>query len=256
MKSYRHQTIQECGEPLVAIPEQVFAFANPHPYVALGAPYEGASPWMVRSGVAAALLRAQANLDARKPGWKIKLYDAYRPNAVQAFMVWREFNEQATRAGTSLAAYGNLAALAMGNPELYEMLASKVFKFWGIPSDDPETPPPHSTGAALDCSLQTDTLDEVDMGCPVDEMYDRAHPDYYKTSRNEADQLFHQRRELLHAVLGQVGFKRHECEWWHFSLGDQMWSWHGGGPCAIYGRAESERLSGNTGSDHRYPLQS
>jgi D-alanyl-D-alanine dipeptidase len=46
----RHEIrIEECGEPLVAIPDDgTFVFANPHPYVALGAPYGNVSPFAVR----------------------------------------------------------------------------------------------------------------------------------------------------------------------------------------------------------------
>jgi D-alanyl-D-alanine dipeptidase len=32
-----------------------------------------------------------------------------------------------------------------------------------------------------------------------------------------------------------AGFDRHGNEWWHFSLGDQMWAWARGEAEAIYG---------------------
>ena len=118
MKTYRAIPIEECNDPLVAIPPGVVAFTAPHPYVALGAPYGAASPWMLRRRVLAALLRARDELGARRPGWTLKLFDAYRPNSVQAFMVWREFGRQAKLAGRSLATFGDAAELRQRDPEL------------------------------------------------------------------------------------------------------------------------------------------
>jgi len=95
MKPYRKLPILECGEPLVPIPHDVFVFFEPHPYMQLGATYGSTiSPWMLRQGVMQALQRAQSRLQQKYPGWKIKLFDAYRPNAVQAFMVEYEFQLQ------------------------------------------------------------------------------------------------------------------------------------------------------------------
>jgi len=42
VKPYRSIPIRECGEALVHIPRDAFAFYDPHAYVALGAPYGGA----------------------------------------------------------------------------------------------------------------------------------------------------------------------------------------------------------------------
>ncbi|HTY99714.1 MAG TPA: D-alanyl-D-alanine dipeptidase, partial [Rhodocyclaceae bacterium] len=146
-KAYAHVPIADCGEPLVAVPA-AFGFCEPHAYRVLGAPYGEASPWLLRRGVAAALLEAQAQLAARRPGWRLKLFDAYRPVAVQRFMVWREFERQAEVVGRSLAGFAGTEDLAGREPRLYAELAATVFTFWGVPSDDPRTPPPHSTGAA------------------------------------------------------------------------------------------------------------
>jgi D-alanyl-D-alanine dipeptidase len=237
MKTYQSVAIAECGEPLVAIPPQPFAFTRPHPYVALAAPYGGASPWLLRQGVLAALLGAHEALQAIKPGWRLKLFDAWRPVAVQAYMVWREFRIQAERAGHSLAAYDSPAALEQHDPDLYAVLAARVFEFWGIPSDDPRTPPPHSTGAAIDLSLEDAAGREVDMGCPIDETTVRAYPDHYAAATEPQMRAYDENRRLLDAVMTAAGFSRHANEWWHFSLGDQMWAWASHAPQARYGRA-------------------
>ncbi|MGB3509109.1 MAG: M15 family metallopeptidase, partial [Microcoleaceae cyanobacterium] len=57
-------------------------------------------------------------------------------------------------------------------------------------------------------------------------------------------QKYHQYRQLLAEVMLSVGFRQHQQEWWHFSLGDQMWAWltsqenNEGAVVARYGRVE------------------
>jgi zinc D-Ala-D-Ala dipeptidase len=232
MRPWLAVPIIDCGEPLVVIPPEVFTFTAPHPYVAVGAPYGGASPWMLRQGVLAALHEVQAALSTRRPGWKLKLFDAYRPIPVQSFMVWQEFLNQARLAGISLDGYANQQALQARQPDLHDRLAATVYEFWALPSDDPATPPSHSTGAAIDLTLQDEAGREIDMGCPIDETTPRAYPDHYVGSAHP----FHTHRLLLNEVMTAAGFYRHSNEWWHFSLGDQMWAWARGAMAARYGR--------------------
>jgi uncharacterized membrane protein YgdD (TMEM256/DUF423 family) len=66
MKTYQAIPINECQDPLIAIPDTPFAFTQPHPYVKFSAPYGDVSPWSLRQGVLNALLQAQAELDKRK----------------------------------------------------------------------------------------------------------------------------------------------------------------------------------------------
>lgn len=216
MKSYRTIPINECGEPLVPIPPENFVFFDPPPYLAFGAPYGDASPWVLRFGVLQALQKVQENLARLRPGWKIMVFDAYRPNAVQAFMVDREFRLQAEAA--------NLDPTRLTETE-QERLALKVFRIWGVPSENPDTPPPHSTGGAVDCTLADETGREVNMGSPIDENSDRSNPDHFATSLTAIEQEAHTNRTLLHDLMKAEGFQRHDGEWWHFSLGDQYWAW-------------------------------
>lgn len=236
MKTYQSIPIEECNDPLVDIPVEPFSFTEPHPYLALAAPYGKTSPWMLRQRVLDALLQAQDELDARRPGWQLKLFDAYRSVQVQAFMVWREFRLQAELTGQSLDPYRNPTELQQGDPDLYGVLATTVFEFWGIPSDDPRTPPPHCTGAAVDLTLQDASGQEIDMGGQIDETTARSYPDHYANATSPLAQAFHEHRGLLHTVMSSVGFCRHGNEWWHFSLGDQMWALALGKSAAIYGR--------------------
>lgn len=238
MKTYQTIPIEECGEPLVAISDDHFAFTVPHPYAAFGAPYGSVSPWRLRAGALAALYEAQVMLSGMQPGWRLKLFDAYRPLSVQAFMVWREFGCQAKRHDMTLAGYDNPADLAARAPELYAALAPTVFEFWSMPSDDIATPPPHSTGAAIDLTLENAQGQEVDMGCPIDEISPRAYPNHFGNSARSRESDFHGRRQLLDAAMSAAGFSRHPNEWWHYSLGDQLWAWASGNNRARYGRVD------------------
>ena len=61
MKPYQQIAIDECGEPLVPIPPEHFAFEIPHPYQNLGAPYDNSkadSPYYLRQGVVDSLIAA------------------------------------------------------------------------------------------------------------------------------------------------------------------------------------------------------
>lgn len=225
MKPYAMIPIVECGEPLVPIPSNVFSLVSPHPYVKLQAPYGDRSPFFVRASILDLLTNAQAYLQTKQPGWTICIFDAYRPIAVQKFMVEHTFEDLLQRR--------NLQQDALSQRQRQE-LWQEVYQFWAMPSNDPSTPPPHSTGAAIDVTLMDERGQPIDMGAPIDELSPRSFPDYFAPTSShaqdwavEADvaQSFHQRRQLLNQVMTKVGFRRHPQEWWHFSCGDQLWAW-------------------------------
>jgi zinc D-Ala-D-Ala dipeptidase len=225
-KPYSNIPIVESGDPLVPIPAEAFVCADPHPYAALGAPYGGVSPFFVRPAVLTALQVAQALLQQQQPTWKLFIFDAYRPVAVQQFMVDFTF-EQALKER-------RLTRSQLSETQI-DALWQEVFQLWAAPSLDPATPPPHSTGAAVDITLfDTAVQETVWMGSPIDELSERSQPDYFAkimadASRPEPERaeamLADTRRQLLKGVMQEAGFERHLGEWWHFSLGDQMWAW-------------------------------
>lgn len=234
MKPYSAIPIEPITDPMEPIPTPLFELADPHPYVALGAPYGGASPWMLRHGVIEALKRAQARLQAIRPGWRIKFHDAYRPNRVQQFMVERDYAIKAREAGFDPAEL---------TPAQREQLTPLVLPYWAIPSDDPATPPPHSTGAAMDITLVNEHGQEANMGTQVDETIEACTPDFFANATDAAGQTAHRNRTLLYDVMRAEGFNRHKLEWWHFSKGDQLWAWlereqnPGCNAIAVYGNA-------------------
>ncbi|HIK44183.1 MAG TPA: M15 family metallopeptidase [Leptolyngbyaceae cyanobacterium M65_K2018_010] len=237
MKPYHAIAIQDCGEPLQAIPLDQFARVDPHPYQTLGAPYGEQSPYYLRLSVLEALGEAQRYLQSRRLGWRIQIFDAYRPIAVQRFMV--EFTFQDLLRARGLRADQLTAA------QQTELMA-EVNQFWALPSNNPATPPPHSTGAALDVTLVDEQGHSIDMGSPIDEVSERSFPNHFAQCQDARGQSFHRHRKLLNEVMEVAGFRRHPQEWWHFSLGDQLWAWilqeqEDKGPMvARYGRVESE----------------
>uniref|UniRef100_B8HK50 D-alanyl-D-alanine dipeptidase n=1 Tax=Cyanothece sp. (strain PCC 7425 / ATCC 29141) TaxID=395961 RepID=B8HK50_CYAP4 len=240
MKPYQSVPIQECGEPLVPIPPQPFYLPTPHPYLRLGAPYGDVSPYRLRQGVLDKLHQAHLVLQQQQPGWQIYVFDAYRPIAVQQFMVEHTFAEVLQREGCQREAL---------TPAQADHLWQQVYQIWAQPSYDLNTPPPHSTGAAVDLTLMDAEGKLVWMGSEIDELSERSHPHYFaklaqaadldsqiRLSATQADR----HRTLLHQIMSEAGFNRHPGEWWHFSWGDQMWAWleqsQGRTAIARYGR--------------------
>ena len=232
MKPYQHVSIDDCGEPLVPLSLTDFAVVTPHPYEALGAPYGDLSPYWLRQSVATALQQAQQHLQSTHPHWRIQIFDAYRPLAVQQFMVDYTAQTLAQQQGLDLAQASLVEKRA---------LMATVHQFWALPSADPKTPPPHSTGAAVDITLVDDIGQPVDMGSPIDEVSERSHPDHFQDETDAKRQQAHRHRCLLRQVMTTVGFQQHPNEWWHFSLGDQMWAW-------LIERSTQQRLIARYGS--------
>ncbi|MGB5595277.1 MAG: M15 family metallopeptidase [Crocosphaera sp.] len=227
MKPYQTIPIQDCREPLVSIPLEQFSVEMPHPYEKLGAFYGEKSPYYLRAKVVDALIEAQTYLQQQCPGWKIHIFDAYRPVTVQQFMVDYTFASLLREKGLILEQL---------SPPQQQSLWQQVYQIWAIPSENPATPPPHSTGAAVDITLIDDQAQLLDMGGMIDELSERSQPNYYSQSRDGTERAYDQRRELLNEIMSQMGFLRHPGEWWHFSLGDQMWAWQSKTAIAHYGR--------------------
>ncbi|WP_017328187.1 M15 family metallopeptidase [Synechococcus sp. PCC 7336] len=232
-RPYHAVPIEDCGEPLVELPSQIQRL-EPHPYRALGADYQGRSPFQLRSGAVRRLERAQLELQRLQPGWQLLIFDTYRPIAVQRFMVEYSYRQL-------------LHARQLDPEELseqqHQQLVDEVLALWAWPSSNPATPPPHSTGAAVDLSLVDGSGCEVEMGSPIDELSERSHPAHFEGSSDPDSQRYHCHRQLLHQVMAIAGFQRHPKEWWHFSYGDQMWAWLSrregrSEAIAIYGRVE------------------
>lgn len=216
MKPYQTIVIEECNEPLVAIPDTEFYLEIPSAYAKLGADYQGKSPYFLRQGVLERLLIAKQELKRINLRWQIKIFDAYRPVAVQQFMVDYTFN--------SICQERDINPHTLTEAQK-ESIYQEVFKIWAIPSTNPLTPPPHSTGAAIDLTIMDEQREIIPMGGEIDELSPVSLPDYYLHGESELEKTYHQNRQILLHIMTEAGFRRHPEEWWHFSYGDQMWAW-------------------------------
>lgn len=210
MKPYRRYPISECGEALKSLRDLGFVLTDPHPYQAFGAPYDSDCPWVARASVVQALEAAHKHLQTLRPDWTFRIFDAYRPTRIQSFMVMHEFRTLS----------GGRAPEEVP-PREAESLWEKTYRIWAEPSENPLTPPPHATGAALDLTLVHPVTGDIPMGSPIDENSERSLPDHFQ----KIDPAIHENRECLREVMTAAGFERHPEEWWHFCLGDQMWAW-------------------------------
>ena len=232
MRPWSPIPIEECGEPMQALPPALLRI-EPHPYMALGAPY-GASgtPFKLRLGVVQRLLDAQQQLVEHDPSLRLSIFDAWRPIAVQAFMVDHSIAELCRERGVEVR-----------SGDAFGQVVADVGRFWAAPSRDPMTPPPHSTGAAVDLTLSSSDGTPLAMGGEIDAIGAVSEPQYYAGREDSDAQRWHQRRQLLADVMEASGFAQHPKEWWHYSFGDQLWAWRRGAAVAIYAEAVNSALT-------------
>lgn len=211
----RFVSIEDCGEALEEIPEDVIPRVSPHPYQSANAPYGEHSPYFARRSVVERLKSAQDMLSRLRPGFKIQLFDAYRPIEVQAYMVNYEMERLAREDGVEPAGLDETGKKKYFN---------QVYTIWAKPTDDPKTPPPHSTGSAVDVQILEADGKTLDMGSNIDGIGSSAFPNYFRNAPDVRMRKCHDNRELLLSVMSAQGFRRLPYEWWHFSYGDQMWA--------------------------------
>ena len=127
-------------------------------------------------------------------GYRLKVYDAYRPAcAVKQFVLWG-IEDQDIRM----------------KPYFYPQLEKQELFRKGYIAKQSS----HSRGSAVDLTLlDMKTGKELDMGSPFDLFSEQSHPDY----RGITDEQY-ENRMLLQSVMVRNGFQPIDCEWWHFSL--------------------------------------
>lgn len=132
--------------------------------------------------------------DLKAKGYRLKIYDAYRPQrAVNHFVKWAK-DKNDTRMKTYF--YPELEKDVLF-PQEYIMEHSG-----------------HSRGSTVDLTLfDMKTEKEVDMGGTFDYFGEQSHPDY----KGITEQQYKNRMILRDAMLAH-GFKPLSSEWWHFTL--------------------------------------
>jgi D-alanyl-D-alanine dipeptidase len=144
---------------------------------------------------AAALLDVSEEL--KEKGYRLKIYDAYRPQmAVTNFVEWAEDTDD-----TRMKEF------------FYPDLEKDVLFPQGYIAEHSG----HSRGSTVDLTLfDMETEKELDMGGTFDFFGELSHPDY----KDITEEQFNNRMILRDAML-EHGFRPLETEWWHFTLDDE-----------------------------------
>ena len=142
---------------------------------------------------AARALKAVAN-QAAVMGYRLKIFDAYRPAAaVRHFVLWGIEDL-------------DLRMKPFFYPDLEKQ---ELFSRGYIASRSS-----HSRGSTVDLTLlDMATGREADMGSPFDFFSEVSHPDSMLVTEEQ-----HANRMMLQDLMVRNGFVPIDCEWWHFTL--------------------------------------
>ena len=142
---------------------------------------------------AAARLK-EAGDELAKKGYRLKVFDAYRPQmAVDHFMRW---------------------ANDLGDTRMKKHFYPDLDKSVLIPEGYIARRSGHSRGSTVDLTLfDMETQKETDMGSPFDFFGEKSHPDYRGVTEKQ-----YQNRMLLRDAMLRHGFRPLSEEWWHFTL--------------------------------------
>ncbi|MBR5384482.1 MAG: M15 family metallopeptidase [Bacteroidales bacterium] len=145
---------------------------------------------------AAEALKAVSD-DVMSQGYRLKIYDAYRPqSAVDHFVRWA----------------ADTADVRM-KPFFYPDLDKGVL----FEQDYIMAKSGHTRGSTVDLTLfDMNTEKEVDMGGTFDWFGIESHPDFLGITEKQ-----YANRMILRDAMLRHGFKPLESEWWHFTLSDE-----------------------------------
>lgn len=151
--------------------------------------YKAPVAYMTKESLKALAVAAE---DLRKQGYRLLIWDSYRPQkAVDNFVEW--INNPNDEGDKSF--YPNLkkSELLKGN-----YIAEKSG---------------HTRGSTVDLTLIKKDGSFVDMGGTFDLFSEISHPDYKKLTKKQKAN-----RKILYDAMIKAGFKGIDSEWWHFTL--------------------------------------
>ncbi len=180
-----------------AVPDAILEIRYYSTYNFVGKRIDGyEQPTALLTREAAAALR-QVSDDLMLKGYRLKIYDAYRPQkAVSHFMRWAK---DVSDAGMK--------------PYFYPELDKSVLFAQGYIAEHSG----HSRGSTVDLTLfDMKTEKEADMGGTFDYFGQRSHPDFKGVTREQ-----YANRMLLREAMMKRGFRPLPEEWWHFTLNNE-----------------------------------
>ena len=196
-----------------AVPDAILEIRYFSTYNFVGARIDGyEEPTALLTRQAAQALRAVSD-DVKAQGYRLKIYDAYRPQkAVDHFVRWAR----------------DIADVQM-KPYFYPDLDKKVL----FPQEYICEKSGHTRGSTLDLTLfDMQTEKELDMGGTFDWFGPESHPDFCgnpdtgqytgdnsksSAGRSITAEQFQHRMVLRRAMMAH-GFNPFPTEWWHFTL--------------------------------------
>ena len=125
------------------------------------------------------------------------------------------------------------AEMTEKHPEWTTATRARMLNRMVAPPDD-ISPPPHTTGGALDVGIRGPDGEPLDFG---------SGDNFWATAPTYSGKLTEQARAhrlLLIDVMESAGLTNYVGEWWHWSYGDQGWALRVGSPVAYYGPMEIE----------------
>ncbi len=198
------------------VPDAILEIRYYSTYNFIGARIDGyLAPTALLTRQAADSLRAVSD-DVQRLGYRLKIYDAYRPQrAVDHFMRWRDDPTDTVMKRYFYPMYDK--------PYLFE-------NEYICPQSG------HTRGSTVDLTLfDMNTEKEVDMGGTFDWFGEESHPDYcgnvdstlypeigkYTGDGTGITEQQYRNRMILRDAMLRHGFKPFETEWWHFTLRDE-----------------------------------
>ena len=154
--------------------------------------YKAPKAYMTKKALAAL---AKAAEDLRRQGYRLLIWDSYRPQkAVDDFVRW--INDPVN----------------MGDKSFYpDLLKSNLLEGKYIMEKSG-----HTRGSTVDLTLIKKDGSFVDMGGTFDLFSEVSHPDYeYLTDPQKNN------RKILQDAMIKAGFNPLDSEWWHFTLKDE-----------------------------------
>ena len=177
-----------------AVPDVILEIRYFSTYNFIGDRIDGyTQPVALLTKEAAEALRAVSG-DVMQMGYRLKVFDAYRPQtAVDHFVRWAK----------------DIQDIRM-KPYFYPSLEKDSLFSSGFIARRSG----HSRGSTVDLTLfDMSAGKEVDMGGPFDYFGDLSHGDYPGVTQAQ-----HENRMLLREAMTRRGFRPLSEEWWHFTL--------------------------------------
>ncbi|MBQ4493917.1 MAG: M15 family metallopeptidase [Elusimicrobiaceae bacterium] len=154
--------------------------------------YKAPRAYMTKKALAALKIAAD---DLRKQGYRLLIWDSYRPQkAVDNFVKW--INDPSDPGDKTFYPKLEKSNLLEGN---YIMAKSG-----------------HTRGSTIDLTIIKKDGAFVDMGGTFDLFSEVSHPDYKKITKKQK-----KNRKILKEAMEKAGFKGIDSEWWHFTLKDE-----------------------------------